>query len=125
LDHKKQEALILPQDIRLDKKKDGDEEIYVPIKKTAITSQELIISLSDIKAKRTLLLLDSCHSGGFGEIKGSYISTIFGTDDEYNVGKFLHYFPSVDGLAIIASCCMDELSFGNQLVGSFFYSSLY
>jgi len=80
------------------------------IKKTAISSLELMESIQSIGAQQTLLVLDVCHSGAFGQIKG-----LNGDKDRDIYGGFesLQYFSSnVSGIAIIASSKKENVSFG-------------
>jgi len=63
----KKQAYLIPSDVRVNKPRDKSPEI---IKKTAISSEELMNCIHEINAQQTLLILDVCHSGAFGQLKG-------------------------------------------------------
>jgi len=115
----KKQAYLIPRDIRLNKVRDKDPEI---IKKTAISSNELMECIASVGAQQTLLVLDVCHSGAFGQLKG--------TNDHYGGCGFdrLQYFSSnVSGIAIIASCKSEKVSFGfndGSIFTNYFIESL-
>ena len=72
---------------------------------TAISSVNLTTAIKAIKAKQVVVLLDACHSGGVGEIRGA---------GEIKSGLSSEAYDKLatgEGRVVIASCRPDEVSY--------------
>lgn len=80
------------------------------LEETCISSKEFTSALNSINADRLAIFLDSCHSGGVGDMKGYGSNLKSGlSEDAY---KFIAEgnFQSKQGRVIIASCKSNEVS---------------
>jgi len=108
----KKQAYLIPSDVRVNKPRDKSPEI---IKKTAISSEELMNCIYDINAQQTLLILDVCHSGAFGQLKGWEDGGFKDNLIESRGFESLQYFSSnIHGFAILASSKKEKGSYGSE-----------
>jgi len=73
---------------------------------TAISNQELTLALGAIRARRVVLFLDACHSGGVGEPKDPALAMQAGLSEE----TYTQLSAVGMGRVVIASCKPDEVS---------------
>lgn len=79
------------------------------LKDTAIDGQELTMLLQQIRAGRLLVLFDSCHAGGVGEIKESDLTLVANLKSGLNE-QLYDQLGQGNGRVIIASSRSDEYS---------------
>jgi hypothetical protein len=82
---------------------------------TAISGSEFTDQLQKIPTQKLLLLLDCCHAGGIGEVKGDGPQIAKGPLPS----EAASLFAAGSGRAIIASSQADELSFAGQPYSAF------
>jgi hypothetical protein len=75
------------------------------LRDTAISSEELTSALQAISAKKILVLLDACHSGGVGDPRDTTLMIRGGFS-----GEVYAQLAEGEGRVIIASCKSDEIS---------------
>lgn len=93
---------LLPVDVQL------DQSVSPPqiVAKTAISGNEFTKALGAIAARKMVVVLDCCHSGGIGEAKG-------GLEPEFKTGLSDTYYEQLKtgrGRVIVASSRSDERS---------------
>jgi hypothetical protein len=75
------------------------------LQSTAISSSELSKAIKSIPAKQVVVLLDACHSGGVGDLKGEHSTIKSGlSENAYNE------LAGGEGRVVIASCKPSEVS---------------
>lgn len=75
------------------------------LRATAISDQELTVALRAIPARRVVVLLDACHSGGVGEPKDPNLAVKPGLSE-----AAYEELATGEGRVVIASCKPDEIS---------------